>query len=92
MKPHMVIATFRPNTPMNEVMQVVGDEQLRVAELQDEGKIGAVYLATAERQTVFLEVFAADEPEARATAQSLPMARWWDLDVFTLNPPAVVAP
>ena len=89
MKPHMVIATFRPNTSMEEVIKVVREEQLRVAELQAEGRIGAIYLATAERQTVFIEVFAADSAEARVTTQSLPMAQWWDLDVFALNPPVV---
>ena len=91
MKPHMVIAKFKPGTSMQEVLEVVHEEQARVAELKAEGRIGALYLATAARQTVFLEIFASDPDDAEQTAKTLPMARWWDLDVYPLNPPAGAA-
>ena len=84
----MVVATFKPGTNLADVMAVVPQEQARVAELQSEGKLGAIYLATAARQTVFLETFAESGDDARATVTTLPMAAWWDLDVFPLNPPA----
>ena len=36
---------------------------------------------------MFLEVFADSNEEARETVVSLPMARWWDLDIFPINAP-----
>lgn len=84
----MVVATFKPGTDIADVMAVVPQEQARVADLQSEGKMGAVYLATAARQTVFLETFADSSDAALATVETLPMAAWWDLDVYPLNPPA----
>ena len=87
MNSFIVVATFKPGTNMADVLAVVPDEQTRVAELQSEGRIGALYLATAARQTVFLETFGDTDDDAAATVQTLPMARWWDLDVFPLNPP-----
>ena len=88
MNSFMVLATFTPGTPMDEVLAVVDEEQRRLGELQSEGKVGALYLATAARRSVFLEVFGADVGEAEATVRRLPMSRWWDLDVYPLNPPA----
>ena len=60
MKPFMVVATFKPGTNMADVMAVVPEEQARIRELQAEGRINALYLATAARQTVFLESFGDD--------------------------------
>lgn len=84
----MVVASFKPGTNVADVLAVAADEQARVAELQSEGRIGALYLATTARQTVFLETLAGTDDDAASTVQTLPMARWWDLDVFPLNPPA----
>ena len=84
----MVVATFKHGTDMADVVAVVPQEQARIAELQAEGKIGALYLATAARQTVFLHTFAESADEALATVMLLPMAAWWDLDAYLLNPPA----
>ena len=89
MNHYIVVATFKPGTHMPDVFAVVAEEQARVAELAAEGRVGSIYLATA-RRTVFLEVFADTDEDAVATAQSLPMSQWWDLDVFALNAP--VAP
>lgn len=88
MKPFMVMATFRPGTNMDVVIPHVGAERVRVAELESEGKLAAVYLANNERQTVFLVVNAGTVEEATATVATLPMSAWWDLDVFPLNAPA----
>lgn len=83
----MVVSTFRPGTDMAEVMQVVAEEQAKVAELKAAGQIGAIYLSTVTRGTVFLEIFADDEDAAHAIVTSLPMAAWWDIDVFPINLP-----
>ena len=83
----MVVCTFTPGTDMAEVMAVVAEEQAKVAELKALGSIGAVYLSTRERGTVFLEIFAASADGARETVVSLPMSKWWDLDVFPINAP-----
>lgn len=83
----MVVATFKPGTNMADVMAVVPQEQTRLDELQAEGRIGALYLATAARQTVFLEAFADNGDDARATVTTLPMAAWWDLDIFRSTRP-----
>lgn len=74
---------------MAEVLGVVAEEQARVAELQANGTLGALYLATASRGTVFLEIFAETSADALAAVSSLPMAKWWNLDAFALNPPVV---
>jgi muconolactone delta-isomerase len=83
----MVVSTFKQGTDMAEVMTVVAEEQAKVAELKAAGHIGALYLSTVTRGTVFLEIFADDEDGARAIVTSLPMAKWWDLDVFPINVP-----
>lgn len=90
MNPFMVVATFKPGTHMPDVFAVVPEEQDRVRQLQAEGRINTVYLATAARQTVFLESFGNDADDVLAMVDTLPMAKWWDIDVFPLNPPAEV--
>ena len=90
MESFMVVCTFTPDTVMAEVMTVVAEEQAAVGALKELGRIGSVFLATRDRRTVFLEVFAADGDDARSTVLSLPMAKWWDIDVYPLNPPAPV--
>ncbi len=87
MESFIVVCTFTPETDMADVMTVVAEEQAKVAELQKLGSIGAVYLATRDRRTVFLEIFADTADEARDTVLSLPMSKWWDLDIFPLNAP-----
>ena len=67
---------------------MVAEEQARMSELQAEGRINGLYLATAGRQTVFMESLGEDIDDVVAMVKTLPMAKWWDLDVFPLNPPA----
>ena len=85
----MVVATFKPDTDMTQVFAVVAEEQARVKVLEAEGKIGQIFLSLP-RGTVFIQAFAAAEDEARDTVLSLPMAKWWDLQLFPLGAP--VAP
>jgi muconolactone delta-isomerase len=83
---HMVVCTFTVGTDMAEVFAVRDAEHAAALELQAAGMLGTIRLALA-RGTVFLEVRAADEAGARAIVEQLPMARWWDLDVFPLGVP-----
>jgi muconolactone delta-isomerase len=87
MEKFMVVCTFKQGTQMSDVYEVVAEEQAKAAELQAAGKIGAIHLATISRGTVFIETNAANIEEATATIQSLPMAIWWDIDVFPLSAP-----
>ena len=72
---------------MDEVFAVVAEEQAQVKVLEDEGRVGTISLSLA-RGTVFIEVFADDAEQASATVHTLPMARWWELDIFPLGAPA----
>jgi tRNA threonylcarbamoyladenosine modification (KEOPS) complex Pcc1 subunit len=71
---------------MQEVFAVVNEERAQVAVLRSAGQLGFVHLSLA-RSTVFLEILAADEAQARAVVNSLPMSRWWELDLYpTVEP------
>ena len=84
----MVIGAFSPDTDLPLMNSVLAEEIARVTALKAEGRIGAVHISPA-RGRVFLEVIAEDAAEARATVETLPMAKWWDIDVFpTVGPPA----
>lgn len=82
----MVICTFKDGTVMEEVFAVSAEEQVKVRQLQGEGHLGAVRLAIP-RGKVFLEVFAADADTAMATVQELPIAKWWDIDLYPVTSP-----
>lgn len=82
----MTVATFRPNTDMSAVLAVVSDEVAQVETLRVAGRIGAVHVSQA-RGTVFIETFAADPAAATDTIQTLPMAKWWDLDIYPVSAP-----
>lgn len=84
----MVVATFRDGTDMDDVFAVIPEERARVAELEQDGRVGDIHLSLA-RGTVFIEVHADDPDDAAATVRTLPMARWWDLDVFPLGAAAI---
>lgn len=86
MNSYIVVATFKPNTNMQEVFAVVAEERAQVVVLRSAGQLGAVHLSLA-RNTVFLEISAPDETQARAVVNSLPMSRWWDIDLYpTVEP------
>jgi len=88
MSAFIVICTFKPDTEMTEVFAVVAEEMAQVKALEAEGRLGSVHLSLA-RGTVFIEVFALDEILAIETVASLPMAKWWDLDVYQIQAPAI---
>jgi muconolactone delta-isomerase len=80
----MVVATFRDGTDMADVFAVRDDEVARVGILRDEGRIGAIYLSLARRR-VFIEVIAPTPDDVDDIVGSLPMAKWWDIDVHPLG-------
>ena len=88
MNTYMVVATFKPNTDMNEVFAVVGAERAQVVVLKNEGRLGSLHISLA-RGTIFLEIFAPDEGQAAATVNSLPMSRWWNLDLYPTPEPTL---
>ena len=83
----MVVCVFKKGTVMSDVYDVIAEEQAKAAELQSAGKIGPIHLATISRGTVFIETFATSVDEATSIVESLPMAVWWDIDVFPLSAP-----
>lgn len=83
----MVVCTFKEGTVMSDVYSVIAEEQAKASELQSAGKIGPIHLATLSRGTVFIETFASSVEDATSIVQSLPMAVWWDIDVFPLSVP-----
>jgi len=89
MNKFMVVCTFKEGTVMSDVYAVIPAEQERAAELQAAGKVGPIHLATLSRGTVFIETFATSVEEATEIVESLPMALWWDIDVFPLSAPGV---
>lgn len=90
MQPFMVICRFKEGTDMGDVMAVIEEEQAQVKVLENQGRIGSIHLSLA-RSTVFIEVFADDESGADATVRTLPMSRWWELDVYLLAGPIAPA-
>lgn len=87
MNEYMVVCAFREGTVMSDVYGVIAEEQAKASELQAAGKLGKIYLATISRGTVFIETFASSVEEATSIVESLPMAAWWDMDVYPLSAP-----
>ncbi len=85
----MAVCTFKEGTVMSEVFAVVAEEQAQVKVLEAEGRVGSIDLSLA-RGTVFIKTFADGSDQAAATIGTLPMAKWWNIDVFPLAAP--VAP
>ncbi|MEI6375370.1 MAG: hypothetical protein WCP26_16440 [Actinomycetes bacterium] len=84
---YMVVATFRPGTDMAEVHAVADAEGAQVKVLTAEGRMGQIHLAIPQGK-VFIEVFADDDAAAEATIMTLPISKWWDLEIY----PTVVPP
>ena len=83
----MVVGTFRPDTDMGEVTALVPEEMAQVKVLEGEHVLRAVRVSLA-RDKVFLEVSAEDAAAAEATVHRLPMAKWWDLEIYEIHTPA----
>lgn len=91
MSTFLVIATFSPETDLPQMNAVIADEVAQVEALRAAGRLGAVHLSPV-RGAVFLEVLAEDQDAARSTVETLPMAPWWEIDIYpTVAPPATAA-
>ncbi|MBW4078648.1 MAG: hypothetical protein HIU84_09115 [Acidobacteria bacterium] len=86
MNQFMVVATFGPATLMDELTTMVPGEMTQVKVLKGERVPSTVRVSVA-RDKVFLEVSAADAAGAEVTLQRLPMAKFWDLEVFQVHAP-----
>ncbi len=88
MNTYMVVATFKPNTNMNEVWAVVAEERAQVTLLKNAGQLGSLHISLV-RGTIFLEIFASDESQSVAIVNTLPISRWWNLDVYPTPEPTL---
>ncbi len=88
MNTYMVVATFKPDTDMSKLLPVIAEERAQVAALRGDGRLGSLHIAQA-RGTVFLEIFAPDEVQALTAVNSLPLSRWWNLDVYPTPEPTL---
>ena len=87
MSTFIAVASFSPETDLPLMTAVIDEEVAQVRVLTEEGRLKAVHVSPT-RGRVFLEVVAAGEDEARATVETLPMAQWWEIDVYpTMAPP-----
>lgn len=83
----IAVASFSPESDLPSMSAVIAEEVAQVRALAAEGRLNAVHVSPT-RGRVFLEVIAEIEAEARATVESLPMAQWWDIEVYpTMGPP-----
>ena len=87
MSEFMVVCTFKPGTDMKDVMAVVAEEREAAAAMHADGRLGEIKLATPHGK-VFIQAFADDLDTALANIETLPMARWWDIEVYPIVPPA----
>lgn len=84
MKQFMAVSTFLEGVDMQEVLSVVPEEKMKVAELQNAGQLGQIRMAVP-RGKVFLDVFAETDQAALEVIQELPMSQWWAIEVFELS-------
>ena len=84
----MVIGQFDPETDLAQMNTVLAEEVAQVQILKGEGRLGSVHISPA-RGKVFLEVIAEDAAGAETAVKTLPMAKWWAIDIYpTIGPPA----
>ena len=83
----IAVASFSPETDLPLMTTVIAEEVAQVRALTEEGRLKAVHVSPM-RGRVFLEVIAGSEDEATQTVETLPMAQWWEIDVYpTMAPP-----
>jgi hypothetical protein len=77
----MVVATFHADTDLAALQALLPAEEKQIEVLRSAGRVGAVHVSIA-RSTAFAEVMAADEEDAAATAATLPLSRFFDVEVY----------
>ena len=83
----MVVSTFKEGVTQDEIRALIPAEQLQAKLLEEQGLLGSIKVAMPKR-TVFLEAFGQDEQSVLETIHSLPLAAFWDIEVFPTTPPA----
>lgn len=87
----MAVARFRDGVTPEDIRAIVPAEQGRVAELEQQGRIGTIRVAMPKR-TVFIELFDDSEESAQANLDSLPLGALWDAELYETTPPAGAVP
>ena len=83
----MVVAIFKEGVTQDEIRALIPAEQVQAKLLEEQGLLGSIKVAMPKR-TVFLEAFGQDDQDVLQTIHSLPLAALWDVEVFTITPPA----
>lgn len=81
----MVFGTLRTDIDFAEFGALREAEEKQLDALRSAGKVGAHYVSRA-RGATFMEVLAADEGEVAETIGTLPFARFFELDVYPMDP------
>jgi hypothetical protein len=87
MNSYMVVATFKEGVTEEEIRALIPAEQAQAKLLEEKGLIGLIKVAMPKR-TVFIEAFGKDDQSALETIYSLPLAKFWDIELFPITPPA----
>jgi hypothetical protein len=84
----MVVATIREDSDMTRLAALVPAEVAHVERLREQGLMGSIHVALS-RRTVFIETLADDEAEAVRTVETLPLAEFFEIDVYPTTPAEV---
>jgi muconolactone delta-isomerase len=82
----MVVGKLRADTDLTEFQALRADEQKQLQVLRSEGRVGAHYVSPG-RGATFIEMIATDEKELEETLDTLPFARFFDVEVYPTVPP-----
>ncbi len=83
----MVVATFKEGVTQEDIRALIPAEQVQAKLLEEQGLLGSIKVAMPKR-TVFLEVFGQDDQGVLETIHSLPLAALWNIELFSITPPA----
>ncbi|CAN1493604.1 hypothetical protein MCEZE9_00313 [Candidatus Nanopelagicaceae bacterium] len=87
MNSYMVVSTFKESVTQDEIRALIPAEQLQAKLLEAQGLLGSIKVAMPKR-TVFLEAFGQDDQGVLETIHSLPLAALWNIELFSITPPA----
>jgi hypothetical protein len=83
MKQYMAVAHYKTGTDFAEVAALIPDEQARVRELIRANLLTEVLIVEG-RRTVFLK-WQGQESEVRQALESLPLHKFWDVELLGLE-------
>lgn len=81
MRTFIAVASFSPETDLPLMNAVIDEEVAQARALTSQGRLKAVHVSPT-RGRVFLEVRAESADEAQETVETLPMAKWWGIDIY----------